>query len=344
MLPLEALVVFPLPPLLVRDGNRWHVRASHVRVEHRRGRGFVSQLGATVAYHGHVEGQGRHDGPASARRDGSAPVAEIVVAFRKGRALPDRAVAFTVDDAFLSVYTEALPRLKAAGLPFTLFAATQAIDQGLRGYMNWNQIRDLVKDGVAIGHHSASHRSMTKASRGRSMAELEEASGRFQAELGFVPRIFAYPFGEASAEARQVVMEAGFEAAFGQHSGVAYTGHDRFYLPRFALNERYGTEARFALAANALPLRVSEVTPADPLIAVNPPNFGFTVEPGLDGLHRIACYASNSTAAAQIERLGERRFEIRLGEPFPAGRARINCTMPAAEGRWRWFGTQFFVP
>ena len=286
----------------------------------------------------------RHIGELSTGNYTVLPLEEIVAAFREGRALPDRTVAITIDDAYLSVYTEAWPRLKAAGLPFTLFAATRAIDQGLRGYMNWNQIRDLVKDGVAIGHHSASHLSMTKASRGRNLAELDEASGRFRAELGFVPRIFAYPFGEASAEARRVVMEAGFEAAFGQHSGVAYAGHDRFYLPRFALNERYGTEARFALAANALPLRVSDVTPADPLIAVNPPNFGFTVEPGLDGLHRIACYASNSTSAAQIERLGERRFEIRLGEPFPAGRARINCTMPAAEGRWRWFGTQFFVP
>ncbi len=45
-----------------------------------------------------------------------------------------------------------------------------------------------------------------------------------------------------------------------------------------------------------------------------------------------------------IERLGARRFEVRLAEPFPPGRARVNCTLPGPAGRWRWFGMQFVVP
>ena len=56
------------------------------------------------------------------------PVAEIVAALRAGRELPDRTVGITIDDAYRSVYTEAFPRLKAAGLPFTLFVATDAVD------------------------------------------------------------------------------------------------------------------------------------------------------------------------------------------------------------------------
>ena len=38
------------------------------------------------------------------------------------------------------------------------------------------------------------------------------------------------------------------------------------------------------------------------------------------------------------------RIELRITEEFPPGRTRVNCTLPAGEGRWRWFGMQFFVP
>ena len=45
----------------------------------------------------------------------------------------------------------------------------------------------------------------------------------------------------------------------------------------------------------------------------------------------------------RIERLGD-RVEVRLSAPFPPGRARINCTMPGPDDRWRWYGVQFFIP
>ena len=52
------------------------------------------------------------------------PLADVVAAMTGGKPLPDRAVAITIDDAYLSVYTEAWPRLQAAGFPFTVFVAT----------------------------------------------------------------------------------------------------------------------------------------------------------------------------------------------------------------------------
>ncbi|MCZ6524275.1 MAG: chitin deacetylase, partial [Alphaproteobacteria bacterium] len=62
------------------------------------------------------------------------------------------------------------------------------------------------------------------------------------------------------------------------------------------------------------------------------------------GLRQLACYTSHQREPARVERLGERRFEVRLEAPFPPGRARINCTVPAEGQRWRWYGVQFFVP
>ena len=69
------------------------------------------------------------------------PLPELIKSVREGRPLADKTVAISIDDAFLSVYREAWPRFKKAGVPVTLFVATDPIDDGTGGYMNWDQIR-----------------------------------------------------------------------------------------------------------------------------------------------------------------------------------------------------------
>ncbi|SLN19562.1 polysaccharide deacetylase family protein [Oceanibacterium hippocampi] len=268
----------------------------------------------------------------------------ILARLAAGEALPDRTVAITVDDAFLSVYTEAWPRLKAAGIPFTLFVATEPIDQGLAGYMTWDQIRELAADGVTIGSQTAAHPHMPAMSAERNREELARSNARFEAELGSRPTLFAYPYGEYGNAVREIVAEAGFAAAFGQHSGVMHGGMDAYSLPRFAMNEKYGSIGRFRLAVNAMPLRVRDLTPADTVLRQNPPLFGFTIDDEIDNLDQLACFASNQSGPATIERLGQTRFEVRLDGPFAAGRGRVNCTLPGPDRRWRWYGIQFFIP
>jgi peptidoglycan/xylan/chitin deacetylase (PgdA/CDA1 family) len=270
------------------------------------------------------------------------PVPEILRRTRAGEALPDRTIGITIDDAYLSVYQHAWPRLRAAGLPFTLFVATDPIDRGIGGYMNWAQIRELAEAGVTIGSQTATHPHMPAVPMARSRDELRISNERFTAELGAMPRLFAYPYGETSTALMALVRDTGFDAAFGQHSGVVHAGEDRYYLPRFALNEQFGDRARFVLGAGALPLPVTDVTPADPLLRSGLPAFGFTVDETVGDLAGLACYASGQ-GRARLERLGDRRIEVRLEEALPNGRARINCTMPGPENRWRWYGRQFYV-
>ena len=251
-------------------------------------------------------------------------------------------MGITIDDAYASVYAHAWPRLRAAGLPFTVFVSTDAIDDGAGGMMTWDQIRELAAAGVTIGHHAAAHAHMAGADAAANAADIARATRRFREELGAVPTLFAYPYGEYGLALRSAIAAAGFIAAFGQHSGVAHARSDWFALPRFALNERYGDLDRFALVAQALPLRVADVTPSEPVLVNNPPSFGFTVTDDVGDLGRLKCYASGASAAT-VERPGARRIEVRIGKPFPPGRARINCTLPGPDGRWRWFGTQFLV-
>ncbi|MFP6775067.1 MAG: polysaccharide deacetylase family protein [Alphaproteobacteria bacterium] len=270
---------------------------------------------------------------------------DIIAAFRRQESLPDRTIALTVDDAFLSLHDRAWPLLKKSGLPFTLFVATDAIDAKRPGYMSWPQLRALAAAGVGIGSQTGSHPHLPDLTQARLDDELARSNDRFRAELGFAPELLAYPYGEFGLREKQAARVAGFVAAFGQHSGVAHSGEDLFGLPRFAMNERFGDVERFRLAGNGLPLPVSDVLPADTVIRHNnPPHFGFTVAKDIGALHNLACFASNQSGAAQLERLGSRRFEVRLEKPFAAGRGRINCTLRAKGNRWRWFGTQFYIP
>ncbi len=272
------------------------------------------------------------------------PVPEIVAALAENRPLPERAIGLTIDEAYASVYAQAWPRLRAAGLPFTLFASTDPLDRRQPGFMTWDQLREMLAGGkMTVGHRGAQRHHMPNRTAQANRADIARASARFRQELGAVPELFAYPYGEYSLALRDLVAAQGFKAAFGQHSGAAARTTDLYALPRFSLSEAYGGLDRFRLVANSLPLPVSGVIPADPLVRPhnNPPPYGFTVAHGLGRVASLNCFASRNEIT--VERLGERRIEARLARPLPPGRTRINCTMPGPEGRWRWLGALFYM-
>ena len=210
------------------------------------------------------------------------PLQEIISNLQAGKPVPDRTVAITIDDAYLSVYEEAMPRLKARGFHATLFVATRPVDRNLGNYMNWDQLREWQAAGFGIGSQTQTHPHMHQKSIEANREELEVSNERFLAELGIRPTLFAYPYGEYNLDVIDLVKAAGFEAAFGQNSGVAH-GYDGFFeLPRFAMNEQYGNRERLELAINGLPLKVSEIVPADVVLRENPPLYGFTLAPDMD--------------------------------------------------------------
>jgi len=273
------------------------------------------------------------------------PLPEIVSALRNGERLPERAVAITIDDAYRTVYTNAWPLLKEAGFPFTLFAASEPIDRGSKNYMTWDQMREFAEsDLVTIANHTHTHLHMPANPMKRNRSEIETSQRRFREELGLEPDLFAYPFGEYGQSVKQLARESGFVAAFGQHSGAISRLHDMYELPRYALNESYGDMDRFKLAVNSLPLPVTDITPADNTLdpSENPPLYGFTVHPSIDRIGGLNCFASGR-GEVRMKEVMNGRIEVRMDEPFPEGRARVNCTLMGPDGRWRWFGNQFYV-
>ena len=269
------------------------------------------------------------------------PLEQIISHLQTGTPVPDRTVAITIDDAYLSVFEEAFPRLKERGFHATLFVATRPVDRTLRNYMDWDQLREWQAAGFGIGSQTQTHPHMHRLSTEANREELQVSNERFLAELGIRPTLFAYPYGEYNLEVIDLVKTAGFTAAFGQNSGVAH-GYDGFFeLPRFAMNEQYGSRERLELAINGLPLKVSEIVPADVVLDANPPLYGFTLAPDMDQERQLRCFNSKY-GKLDVAIIG-RRAEIRMPGPLVGKRARVNCTMPGPNNRWRWFGRQFLT-
>ena len=82
--------------------------------------------------------------------------------------------------------------------------------------------------------------------------DIETATKIFKEKIGYSPQIFSYPFGEYSLYEK--IISKNFKIAFGQHSGIIDINKDKFELPRFPINEKYGEIKRFKSLINYHPL------------------------------------------------------------------------------------------
>jgi len=257
--------------------------------------------------------------------------------------LPNNTIGISIDDADKSFYEVGWPKFKEMGFPVTLFVNTSTIHENNKNYLNWDQIRELVNEGVSIGAHSHSHYHMADLSIEEVINEIEISNNIFLKELGSIPPLFAFPYGEANEEIINLLKEYKFKVAFGQHSGVINETSNLYYLPRFSLNERYAEIDRVKFAANAKGLGIYDFIPTDPTISENPPYIGFSL---LDEklVPSIDCFVFDSKGQVEKELFKfNERIEIRLKRKLTEGRSRVNCTAKGSDNQWRWFGHQFYL-
>jgi peptidoglycan/xylan/chitin deacetylase (PgdA/CDA1 family) len=276
------------------------------------------------------------------------PLEEVVEALEAGRALPERCVSLTVDDAYPSVYTEAWPRLRERGWPLTVFLNTAAVDRGGPGFLSWDQVREMAREGVRFENHSHSHDHLIRRRPGEDEAgwrervrgDIATAGARIAAETGRRPRLLAYPYGEYDTALQALVREMGL-VAFGQQSGPAWSGGDFGALPRFPMAAAYAAMEGFRLKVRTLPLPVRSVEPEEPVIPVDQwrPSLTLRLDPETPGLRRLTCFVNGSPEvdlAWHPEEPGT--VTVTPRERLAVGRNRTNCTLPAAEpGRFHWY-------
>ena len=255
----------------------------------------------------------------------------------------EKKVLITIDDGFKSFYTEAWPYLKENKIPFILFVSTAPI--GKKGYMNWSQLKEIEQSDFAlIGHHSHTHEYLIEMSDSNFIKDIEIATKIFKDELGYVPEIFSYPFGEYSKYMKDYISK-NFKIAFGQHSGVIDINKDKFELPRFPINEKYGDLKRFKSLINYYPLEYKILKPEEKKISAknNPPLLSIEFFENQKNIDNINCYSNDGGNWNKTPLKFEKQtLIIEFKKKFLPRRGRINCSLND-NGKWRWFGTQFTI-
>ena len=255
----------------------------------------------------------------------------------------EKRILITIDDAFSSFYEIAWPFLKENRIPFILFVSTEPV--GNKGYMTWDQIREIEQESYGyIGHHSHTHDYLIEKSEEDFIKDIEMASKIFLKELGYVPNLFSYPFGEYSKFMKDYISE-NFSFAFGQHSGVIDLNKDKYELPRFPINENYGELDRFKSIINFFPLEFKNLIPEEKKLSNknNPPEFEVEFFENQKNLNNINCYSNEgNTWAKSNTNFLNNKLTIKFRDTFTPRRGRVNCSLND-NGKWRWFGVQFVV-
>lgn len=125
-------------------------------------------------------------------------------------------VALTFDDGMASVFTSALPVLKAHGMPAHLFLPTSLVDsdspwpgrsEGEPAFemMTWEQVEACHEGGFYIEAHTVTHSDLRRMSNDEIENECERSDEMICRRIGRQPAYFAYPYGYNDSRVRDVV-------------------------------------------------------------------------------------------------------------------------------------------
>ncbi|WP_348547211.1 polysaccharide deacetylase family protein [Chthoniobacter sp.] len=177
------------------------------------------------------------------------------LAWRRGeKSIPNKSCIITIDDGWVSAYTNAWPILKKYNYPFTLFIYINYVGTGGKS-MSWDQLAEMRDAGVDIESHTYSHSSLkvpggnvdakAKALIKQDVAalgvdgwmrkEIIESKQVLEKQLGIKCNVFAYPFGVWSPKAVEIVKEAGYEAAFTVYGQQLHPSSQKELLGRYAV-------------------------------------------------------------------------------------------------------------
>lgn len=108
-------------------------------------------------------------------------------------------ISINFDDGWRSVYENALPVLKEARLPASIFAISKPIIKNNFKYLSAEQLITMQDEGWDIGSHSFDHEHFNQISLDEAEYSLTASKG-FLEGMGLYTRGFAFPYGEYNAK------------------------------------------------------------------------------------------------------------------------------------------------
>lgn len=158
------------------------------------------------------------------------------------------AVVITFDDGFRDFYDKAFPLLNEHGFGATMFLPTQYISNSGETFMGramlaWGQIRELQREGISFGSHSATHRKLIRLSRQELLMELSRSKREIEDHTGMPVRSFSYPYALPEQNRRflgmleKLLRRSGYDQGVSTRIGVATSKDPVYYFKRIPVNK-----------------------------------------------------------------------------------------------------------
>lgn len=198
------------------------------------------------------------------------------------KTLPEKSALITIDDGWLSVYTDAFPILREFNYPFTMYLYKNYVDRGGKS-LSSAMIREMIAAGATIGSHSVSHpypkvvkknqRQGPEVYRAFLQKELGDSKKFLESKFGQSISTYVYPGGYVTPEMFPVARENGYTHMFTVLPGKVSQSTPDETLPRyvilgthdhiFELATQFGG-AHAALESQAAPLAMPTAHPVSP--------------------------------------------------------------------------------
>ncbi|MGD0829312.1 MAG: polysaccharide deacetylase family protein [Terracidiphilus sp.] len=106
-------------------------------------------------------------------------------------------------------------------------AKGRELPETLRRFLNWDEAREMIAGGMAIGSHTHSHHVLSQLEPIKQLEELSKSREILMEKLGAAPDAIAYPVGGKTSfteQTQKAAREAGYRAAFSFYGGVNLQG------------------------------------------------------------------------------------------------------------------------
>jgi peptidoglycan/xylan/chitin deacetylase (PgdA/CDA1 family) len=146
------------------------------------------------------------------------PLIDIIHKINADEKVPDKWVAFSIDDGFKSFYSHGLPVFKEYKYPFTLFIAVKYTEEKYRDYVSWKQLKEIIKYG-SVEFHSYGHGHFGQMSKEEIAQDMTKGLDLMKKHLDYDPKLFVYPYGEYDSRVAKILDNYHFKAVFNQNIG-----------------------------------------------------------------------------------------------------------------------------
>lgn len=244
----------------------------------------------------------------------------VINRLKKAEFLNDKTISIIFNEFNAATLKKALPILKEADLPFTVFYAADKVKD--KAFLK--ELRD--NDLVTLAILPANEQPLVEANDINIAKNINKAIKYHQDLTKDRPIFFKYPEGEYSNKIIDIISSYKFLGAISENIGAISSKSNFNLLSSVNITREFGDLDLFITSLNTKFLDYTDILPQDNLINGRRPIIGFTLKDEKINDSDISCYASDIGKLKTVV-IDNKRVEIRLNQPLIYRKTSINCTI-----------------